>query len=181
MSQESPFTSPYDLGVVTDNGAELTLAPDAAAMAHIAAWLGIESVENLHATVQLTRSASGRYLYRGHFEADVVQASVVTLEPVPSHVAGDIERDYHLAMPAASSRRAAKKEPPPAVELSSADETTEFVESPVVDLAAPLLEELSLALDPYPRKGGEAFVLPDEGEHAAEENPFAVLKKLKQN
>ena len=50
--------------------------------------------------------------------------------------------------------------------------------SPHVDLAAPLLEELTLALDPYPRAPGVAFAaLKDEAAPTA--NPFAVLAKLK--
>jgi hypothetical protein len=41
-----------------------------------------------------------------------------------------------------------------------------------------VLEELVLAIDPYPRKPGVAFQPPaDEGGQA--EHPFAVLKKLK--
>jgi hypothetical protein len=45
-------------------------------------------------------------------------------------------------------------------------------------LAAPLLEEVSLALDPYPKAPGAAFeVLPEPIEPA--ENPFAVLEALK--
>jgi len=45
-------------------------------------------------------------------------------------------------------------------------------------VAGPLLEELSLALDPYPKAPGAVFGAPAE-ESDASENPFAVLEKLK--
>ena len=47
------------------------------------------------------------------------------------------------------------------------------------DLAAPLLEEFALAIDPYPRKAGAAFAVPAEPDDAPE-SPFAVLKTLKE-
>ena len=46
------------------------------------------------------------------------------------------------------------------------------------DLAAPLLEEFLLALDPYPRAPGVVFESPETGE-VPPPNPFAVLKALK--
>ena len=69
----------------------------------------------------------------------------------------------------------------PDAELAPAapdDDVPEELDSPRYDLAAPLLEELSLALDPYPRAPGEDFKAPEQpgGEIP---NPFAVLKKLK--
>jgi hypothetical protein len=67
------------------------------------------------------------------------------------------------------------------VELSHAanDEDTEILSSSEIDLAAPLLEELALALDPYPRAPGVAFEPPRE-ESEPSESPFAVLAKLKE-
>jgi uncharacterized metal-binding protein YceD (DUF177 family) len=63
-----------------------------------------------------------------------------------------------------------------------ADDGLETIDSPIVDVAAPVLEELSLALDPYPRKPGVAYVPPEEGDAAAvKESPFSVLKNLKQS
>ena len=68
---------------------------------------------------------------------------------------------------------------PALIDLSAADDDDpELLDQPVLDLAGPLLEELSLALDPYPRAPGASFEVPPEPQAAAE-NPFAVLEKLK--
>ncbi len=55
----------------------------------------------------------------------------------------------------------------------------EEIDSTRFDLAAPLLEEFSLAIDPYPRAPGVAFDAPATTEDPPE-NPFAVLGKLKE-
>ena len=181
MTDHLPFSSSYDLGLVREKGIDVALKPTAAERARIAVWLGIESLESFQASVTLTRAASGRYLYRGHFEADVVQACVVTLEPVPSHLTGDFERSFQLAPSTAHVKRRGAPEPlPPLTAVTDLDDDSqEILKSPVVDLAAPMLEELSLALDPYPRKAGVSFVPPEDAV-PAKDNPFAVLKNLKQ-
>lgn len=178
------------MGLVPEKGTELVLNPTAAERNQIAAWLAIESLESFRASVTLTRAALGRYLYRGHFDADVVQACVVTLEPVPSHLSGDFERAYEVVAPVPSKRRHVRQRsikegdkaepPPPVIALPDLDaDAPETIDSPVVDVAAPVLEELSLALDPYPRKPGVSYVPPEEDASAAKDNPFAVLKNLK--
>ena len=45
-----------------------------------------------------------------------------------------------------------------------------------VDLGAYVVEDLSLAIDPFPRKPGVAFEAPEQ---TGELSPFAVLAKLK--
>lgn len=181
MSESPPFTHLYDLASVTEKGAELVLAPAAAELARIAAWLEIEAVEKLRATVRLTRASGGRFLYRGHFDADVVQACVVTLEPIQAHLSQDIARDYQIA-PSAAARRGRKSDDLPVIDLNDDENAPEVVDSPLIDLAAPLLEELSLALDPYPRKEGVSFTPPGgEADETAADNPFAVLQRLKRN
>src|SRR5437763_11292551 len=180
MTDHPPFSSTYDLSQVRENGVDVALKPSAAERAQIAAWLGIESLETFQASVRLTRTASGRYLYRGHFDADVVQACVVTLEPVPSHLSGDFERSFQLAPPVAHLKRRGAVEPPPVTAITDLEsDSQEILKSPVVDLAAPMLEELSLALDPYPRKAGVSFVPPEDA-GSSKDNPFSVLKNLTQ-
>jgi len=59
------------------------------------------------------------------------------------------------------------------------DEAPEEIESLDYDLAGPLLEELSLAIDPYPRAPGVTFESPADETRSAE-GPFAALKSLKE-
>src|SRR5258706_367027 len=80
-----PFTASLDLGTVRDRVVEVSVAPGPAERAAIARWLGIEALDSLKAVIQILRSNADEYAYRGHFEADVVQACVITLAPVPAH------------------------------------------------------------------------------------------------
>jgi len=84
-------------------------------------------------------------------------------------------RELLLASPV---RRALPKDAlPPAPSID--DELTEEIESLTYDLAAPLLEEFSLAIDPYPRAPGVAFEPQSDRAQKGEEGPFAALKALK--
>jgi len=65
-----------------------------------------------------------------------------------------------------------------AEDLPLEDDVPEEISSLHYDLAAPLVEELVLAIDPYPRAPGVEFAPPEDGEQAPE-SPFAVLKGLK--
>jgi hypothetical protein len=122
-----PFTAPFDLGAVRDRPIEVSLAPGQAERAGIARWLGIESVESLKAVIQLSRASTDEYAYSGRFEADVVQACVITLEPVPSHLSGDIRRKFRVLPRSSTRRRPPIAEPPLAmpavVDLAAAEST----------------------------------------------------------
>jgi uncharacterized metal-binding protein YceD (DUF177 family) len=178
-----PFSASFDLGSVRDRAVEVSLEPRPAERAAIAHWLGIEALDSLKAAIQLSPVSADEYAYQGHFEADVVQACVITLAPVPSHLSGEILRKFRVLPRPSPRRRKPVIEPAPAIpaviDLSIADEDSpELLVSPALDLAAPLLEELSLALDPYPKVPGAAFDVPPEPLTPVE-NPFAVLEKLK--
>jgi len=176
----APFSVWYDLGGLSDGGAELTLSPTAAEKAAISRWLGVEALDELKATVRLSRVRNDEYAYAANFSADVVQACVVTLEPVPSHLTGEFQRLFKV-MPrsAGGHNRKGAALPVANEELSSLeDDEPELIEGTSIDLAAPLLEEVSLALDPYPRAPGVVFEGPKE-EKSPADSPFAVLELLK--
>jgi hypothetical protein len=168
-----------DLAAVPDRGTELAIRPTEAERAAIAEWLGIEGVDSLTATVLVARKGQDQYLYEASFEAEIVQACVITLDPVRSHLSGNFRRIFRLLPKSAARRRKAVVEPPGVLDLFGGDEDEpELLDSPIVDLAAALLEELSLALDPYPKSPGASFEAPPEAA-APVESPFAVLEKLK--
>jgi uncharacterized metal-binding protein YceD (DUF177 family) len=178
-----PFSAIFDLGTLRESGAEITLAPKPAERAAIAQWLGIESLDSFKAAIRLSRHGEDHYFYEARFEADVVQACVITLDPVPSHLSGEFRRALRLLpRPSKAKRRkTAAVEAPAAIELAALDpgvDEPELLDSPLFDLAAPVLEELSLALDPYPKAPGAVFEAPPEPADPSE-NPFAVLEKLK--
>jgi uncharacterized metal-binding protein YceD (DUF177 family) len=175
----APFTAPLDLAAVPDHGTELAIRPTEAERAAIAEWLGIVGVDSLTATGLVSRKGQDQYLYEASFEAEIVQACVITLDPVRSHISGNFRRIFRLLPKSAARRRKAVVEPPGVFDLFGGDEDEpELLDSPIVDLAAALLEEVSLALDPYPKSPGASFEAPPAAA-APVESPFAVLEKLK--
>jgi hypothetical protein len=173
------YSAPFDLGLVPERGKELVLAPSESELKSISDWLGIEGLESLKATVLIERLGENHYSYAANFDADVVQACVVTLESVRAHVCGEYRRDFRVRSRAAASRRKKPAPEPQTIDISLADDDgPELIDSPIVDLAAPLLEELSLALDPYPRAPGVVFEPPAEAV-VPSHRPFAVLEQLK--
>jgi hypothetical protein len=173
MSGAPPYTYPFELAGLSERGAELSLSPDAAERARIASWLDALEVPRLDATIRLVRLDDGAYLYQADFRAEVVQACVVTLEPVPSVHIGTAERRFRVA--ARTSRRLPQGED---ANGSDDEDAPEVLASSLLDVAAPVLEELSLLLDPYPRAPGVTFE-PPKDEPKGTDSPFAVLAKLK--
>jgi uncharacterized metal-binding protein YceD (DUF177 family) len=169
---EPPLQHIYDLGDLSQAGAEVTVAAapdDLPALAH---WAGVDSVKRFAAEVDLRRLSQSRFNYEADLTADIVQSCVVTLEPVETRISRHITRELHLAP------RLPKDEVGELTLAAGDDDVPETIQSLDYDLAAPLLEEFVLAIDPYPRKAGVAFDPPIEPE-APQSSPFAVLKALK--
>jgi uncharacterized metal-binding protein YceD (DUF177 family) len=169
----APLSVKFDLGSVSDDRTE-TLTPTAEQRARIAEWAGLSSLESLTAKLRISHLAENFYAYDGELEADLVQPCVVTLEPVHAHISRAFARRYRV-LPA---RRGKVQFSAADAVVDPEDDETETVQTPFIDLAAPVLEELSLGIDPYPRAPGAQLDLPAEEEEAPE-NPFAVLGVLK--
>jgi Uncharacterized ACR, COG1399. len=154
-------------------GRSISVDADEQARAAIAAAMGILAVERFvaHLTVAPLR---GGLRAQGSLDARVVQASVVTFEPVPQDIAETIDRVF---LPAPREHK-----PAPGAEIYvdlEDDDFPDHIDGPEVDLSALLLETLALALDPYPRREGESLEALGISGDGAEQGPFAVLGKLK--
>lgn len=168
----SPLQHFYDLADLSEAGAEVVVSAKPADLPALAKWAGVDAVERFEGRIELRKLPAHRFVYDAALTADIVQSCVVTLEPVRSHLERNVSRTLHLSQ---TSRRSAEPEP----EWSPADdEGPEEIQSPRYDLAAPLLEEFVLSIDPYPRAPGVAFEPPAEKAEPAE-SPFAALKVLK--
>lgn len=166
-----PLGRLVDLNDLSQAGLELTLTPDDADLAKLAAWAKLQAVRALHAEIALRRLAPNRFRLKAALGAEVEQLCVVTLEPVRSRIDCAFERDL---IHAPGSRREAG-----ALTLAAGDdETPDLIEDLRFDVWEPLLEEFSLALEPYPRKEGVHFEPPADGAAAAE-SPFAALAALR--
>jgi uncharacterized metal-binding protein YceD (DUF177 family) len=132
----------------------------------------VDGIEDFTVRIRLTRASKNEYALAGHLEASILQTCVVTLKPLRTRVEQDFERRYEIA-PRDVARRASA-----AVEVELESEFKERLHGTSLDLAVPVLEELSLAIDPYPRTPGAAFEFGSE-KPPAEESPFAALQRLK--
>jgi uncharacterized metal-binding protein YceD (DUF177 family) len=174
MSDKPPFEHFYDLNDLRRAGAEVSISLSESERARLARWANVDAVDSFAAQISLGKHSPTRYAFAANLEASIAQSCVVTLEPVRSRIKRQITRELLLASPV---KRALPKEalpPTPSVD----DELTEEIDSLTYDLAAPLLEEFSLAIDPYPRAPGVAFEPPEDSQEKVE-GPFAALKALK--
>ena len=177
MTDPLPLSQIYNLARLGNAGDKVTVATDDAQRAAIARWADVLSVEHFSATADIRKTAPTSFELAFTLHADVTQACVVTLEPVPAHLEHRFSRT--LLFTGQARRKAPPPESAPEVVLDSLeDEGPEEIESLHYDLAGPLLEEFVLALEPYPRRPGVAFEAPGGGLDAPE-SPFAVLKGLK--
>jgi uncharacterized metal-binding protein YceD (DUF177 family) len=174
----APLSQLYNLARLGNAGDAIRVEADESQCAAIAALAGALSLPRFVAQVDLKKTSPSRFLLSYRLEADVVQACVVTLEPVAAKIDHTFTRELHFT---------AAGRPLPEVadlDLSGHDLSLEEGEEPEeidnmhYDLAGPVLEEFLLALDPYPRCPGVEF---DPGAEAVlrPESPFAVLKSLK--
>ncbi len=172
--ETKPFERDYDLGDLRRGEEEIRVQAQGDDLARIAAWADVRAVEAFGSTVRLRKHSATRFALDAVLEADIVQDCVVTLEPVRTH----IERPFHRELHLAESIRLKPNESIPLTASAGDDDVPEEIDSLTYDLAAPLLEELVLAIDPYPRAPGVEFAVPAEPE-LKPESPFAVLKSLK--
>jgi hypothetical protein len=174
----APLQRLYDLSDLSEAGAEIAIIAGPEDLAALAEWFQVEKLERFEAIVTLKRKAAGRFLYEAELTADLVQLCVVSLEPVPSHHAIHVTRVLHL-QPRAARQRRPEEEGGEITLATGEDDVPEELSSPRYDLAGPLLEDLSLDIDPYPRAEGVEFEIPDE-HRPQKESPFAALKRLKE-
>jgi len=142
--------------------------------AAVARRLDIPAVDRLVA--ELTVRSLGDRLLRveGRWEASIQQACVVTLAPVAADLNGWLEASYDIAEGDAGRGGSEVVVDP------EAGDPAEVLPAGGLDLGELVVQELAVALDPYPRAPGAevpAEYRPPEVEGAS--GPFAALKALK--
>ncbi len=157
-------------------GRDLALTVDKDERDQIADDLGIVSLDRLQVKLHAVRFRGGIRV-TGRLEAIVVQQSVITFEPVTQEIGEPIDRIF---LPGAEKAYSGQADAEIFVDLEGEDIPDHF-DGNEADLTDLIVETLSLAIDPYPRAPGES--LGELGSDGLEEelNPFAGLKKLKQD
>lgn len=145
------------------------LQPDEATRAAIAQELELSDLPKLEFTGEIRAEGGDAWHLTGQLKARVVQPCVVTLKPVKTSLSETVERHYspHVAVPEGE-------------EIEMLDDSIEPL-GQFIDLAAVMVEELSLALPEYPRADGAEL-----GQDAIEDDspdtrrPFEGLNQLMQ-
>jgi len=107
--------------------------------AALAARFALLSLDRLEAEVQLEGLEGGLVRLTASLKAEVVQSCVATLEPVPSRIAETFTLLYGAA------------ENGPDIVLDGEAETIEPLDGGKIDIGEAVAQQLSLALDPFPR------------------------------
>lgn len=162
----------YPVAAIPDRGLEEDRRADADMLETVRGALGLVACRDIRARWRIRPIGAGCYAASGRIEAEIVQESVVSTEPVEQRIEADFAVQFL-----------------PAVEDSAEEETivdpnaavdTEIIENGIIDIGRTVYEEIASRLDLYPRNPGEAFEWQEPETLPAERtNPFAALAALK--
>ncbi|MEZ5667262.1 MAG: DUF177 domain-containing protein [Alphaproteobacteria bacterium] len=176
MTAPSP-QSEWPLRIAADRVAErpleLEVEAEPAVRAALATRFDIPSVDALHAHVRLSRRRDGDIEVFATLAARVVQLCVVTLEPVAETVDCAVEGRF-------TGQPLEPAESEVLVDPDDDSDTPEPIVDGQIELGEWLAQQLSLAMNPYPRAPGAALDAEAAGEGgAAADGPFAKLAQLR--
>jgi len=170
---QAEFSRPIAADQIGPQETEREIAANAVERARLAERFGLLALDTLTATLSLKRGRGGLIQVRGRFEAEVVQACVVTLEPVRARLRESFTVAFGTGSTATSGEVVIGLEEDPPEELIEGR----------IDLGETVVQQLAVALDPYPHApgAGERCTAPDQREAGAEKtaSPFAALARLR--
>jgi uncharacterized metal-binding protein YceD (DUF177 family) len=184
VTATSEFSRRLAIDPWPDDPVTVDVRADAAERQALADRFGLLAVRSLCGRGRLgPGSEPGELVLRGWLEADVVQACVISLEPVATRLRQRVERRYR---PVAAGAAGRNHDQPYGMEELADEEEVEPVIGGAIDVGEAFAEELGLALDPYPRATGAALdadaLTPHVSvgsEHGAR-TPFAALRQLQE-
>jgi uncharacterized metal-binding protein YceD (DUF177 family) len=176
------LSRPYSAARLSIDGEPFRFEASAAERAGLAKRFELINLPSLSAEGLISVIDHGHGVrLEGVVRAEVVQACVVTLEPVPARIEEPFVRTF-------TDRLAASAVDQETVLDMEEDDPPEPLVGGTVDVGEAVAETLGLALDPYPRAPGAK--LPEGGGEAADaadvtnhpeiqrESPFSALKGL---
>jgi uncharacterized metal-binding protein YceD (DUF177 family) len=157
------FSHPVVLAQVPAKGRELRLEASPAERDALAARFGLVVLHSLVAELRLVPDRQGAIQVTGRMTAELDQECGITLAPVRQSVAEAVA--WRLV--------------PEGMEPADGEDDPDDIETEqgAADLGEALAQQLSLAIDPYPRAPGAE--LPAGLTDAESHGPFAALLKLK--
>lgn len=137
------FSRPFAPDSVPQGGISVSLTATPAECRALAERFDLERLDRLEGELRLELAGNGDLLrVVGRVRADLAQRCVVTLEPVGTMVDAEFERLFSRDMPVEVAGE---------VEVDAEADLPEPWPKDALDLGEMLAEELSLALEPYPR------------------------------
>ena len=140
-----------------------------------------ERARSLAADLQIARWKKDGVRIKGHVSGEVVQACVVTLEPVVTTIEQEIDQIF---VPEGSKLARIVLDGAGEMVLDpDGPDLPEQVTGDTIDAGALVAEFAALDIDPYPKKAGVTFKEHIESRDEAEKkpSPFAVLKDWKKD
>lgn len=147
----------------------------------LAVRYGVLKVDILNSRGKISVAGKGRYRLRATFCATVIQACGLSLEPVTEEISGEFSVLLYQPF---------RKEPPQSagINFDPDEEDMEFLKGDKIDIGELIAQNLSLEINPYPRKAdatGEELgqKILTEGDILCDlkkQNPFDILKTLKE-
>ncbi len=172
MQPECEFPRPVAIADLGDEDVVMEISATPGERAALSRRFDLLALDSLTATVRVGRAGGGSVRVHARFAADVVQACVVTLDPVAGRIEDSVEVVF--APPDGSEQAVVVVAP-------EGDDDPEPLTGDAIDIGEVVAEQLGLALDPYPRRPDAVFAGIGEAadDDPAGKSPFAVLQDLK--
>ncbi|QTN98615.1 DUF177 domain-containing protein [Brucella sp. 458] len=178
MTDKPALTYPVPVMHLPQKGVTVTISTNEKERAALARGHELDAVNAFSAEFLLTPWKKDGIRVRGRIDAEIVQACVVTLEPLTNTIAEEIDTIF-----VPENSRLARIELDESGEILLDAEGADIPETFVgdrIDVGAVAEEFFDLAIDPYPRKPG----LPEEsepkifGDGDGDEKPVSPFAKL---
>lgn len=176
-SDKFEFSRPISIDALDDGDNRFDISADDEEREALARRFDILSIERLEASLRLVPGMGGiRIDLHGTITADIHQACVITLKPVPTTIEAAFDRAF-----------GPQDSYSPGTEIMISpdeDDPPDPIISGTIDVGEVVAEELSLQLNPFPRSADAAFDgYSSDGDGASIdepiEGPFARLAELK--
>ena len=163
----------HPITAIPERGLEQTHSASPEELDAVRAALEIVACRRITVRYQVKAAGAGCYRVAGLLEADVIQACVITTDPIEQAIRGDFEAVFHRPEDRKHNRLDEDEN-----SLTAID--TETIENGIIHIGRLIFEEIASRLDPYPRSPGSSLDWHDPLEDTlVKDNPFAKLAGLK--
>ena len=190
---QNEWTYALELDKVDDSGQEISIEAPEGSKPLLERRLDISGLDELKADLRIEPQAGGVFHVLGRMHAKIIQLCVVTAEPIESLIEEEVEGwfiDHEAGVTsfakAQKDRVAGASKGHAEVEVMDESEDPEPAVGGQIDLGEFIVQNLSLAINPYPHKEGAHYEYTDAESQdskrsGARKSPFEALKDWKEN